>query len=287
MLLGPVLASLPQDRELTSILDLTQGLAGHSRALLLAAPKARLIGIDRDPKAQGLAKAALGELAERCDFQLCPFDEVQVPAGTVDFALADIGVSSMQLDEAERGFSFRRDGPLDMRMGPDCSRSAADIVNQSSAQELETILRESGEEPAARRIAEAIVKARLLGPFERTEELARLVRQHARPPRVAKGKSSVDAATLTFQALRIAVNDELGCLSRGLPRWLEALRPGGRLAVIAFHSLEDRIVKTTYKNWVQQGLGATLGPQPQGADDAERAQNPRSRSAKMRLFQKA
>src|SRR5829696_6584332 len=248
VLLDAVLDALaPRDGAV--YVDGTFGAGGYSEALLAAA-QCRVLGIDRDPGAvrRGAALAArhpgrltliegrFGDLARLVD---------QAAPGPIAGVALDLGVSSMQLDEAERGFSFRRDGPLDMRMGPD-AESAADLVARLSEEELAELIRSLGEERFARRVAHAIVAARRQQPIRRTGELADIVRA-AVPTR----EPGLDPATRTFQALRIAVNDELGELDRGLAGAERVLMPGGRLAVVSFHSLED----TRVKNFTRQRSG--------------------------------
>lgn len=278
------------------IVDGTFGAGGYSLALLERAP-CRVIAIDRDGKAaaRGRAIAAAGDgRLEVIEGRFGDMDTLLGDRGitTVNGVALDIGVSSMQIDEAERGFSFAKDGPLDMRMsgtGP----SAADLVNRLDESDLADIVFRYGEERFARRVARAIVAARRERPFTRTLELADLVRRT-----VPKSADGIDPATRTFQGLRIAVNDELGELSRGLMAAERILAPGGRLAVVSFHSLEDRLVKDFLK---QRGGGGgrpsrhlpapvterapsfTLGQRKATSPRAaEIAANPRARSARLR-----
>lgn len=272
--------------------DGTFGAGGYSRGLLEAGA-ARVIGIDRDPEALARAQAWAGDFAGRLELRAGRFGELdRLAGGAVDGVALDIGVSSMQLDQGARGFSFLRDGPLDMRMeqaGP----SAADLVNGAPEALLADVLHQYGEERAARRIARALVAARKLKPFETTLELASAVERCL--PRPKPGQPH--AATRSFQALRIAVNDELGELARGLAAAERALAPGGWLAVVTFHSLEDRVVK----RFLQLRSGAAprasrhapeaevvaAGFRLMGkavlASEAEVAANPRARSARLRL----
>jgi 16S rRNA (cytosine1402-N4)-methyltransferase len=229
-----------------------------------------------------------------------PFSELahNIIAESVDFLLADLGMSSPQLDEAERGFSFSQDGPLDMRMDPGDGHTAADLVNRAKPEELIRMFREYGEEPFAPRIVKAIVAAREQDSIARTGQLARIV---ANAVPVKFHKRGYHPSTQVFQALRIAVNDELGELDRLLAMAQDLLAPGGRIAVIAFHSLEDRRVKEAFRTWEnpcncppelprcvcgKQPTGARLTKRPVTAGDAEQARNPRSRSAKLRVFEK-
>jgi len=278
-------------------LDGTFGAGGYCRAILAAQPGCHLTAIDRDPTAIERARALEAEVPGRFTFVPGRFGDMahllgENAAATLNGVVLDIGVSSMQIDEAERGFSFSKDGPLDMRMerdGPD----AADIVNTTAEAELANILYRYGEERLSRRIARAIVMARKEQPFRRTGELAALVRKV-----VPRHPDGIDPATRTFQALRIAVNDELGELERGLAAAETLLAPGGRLVVVTFHSLEDRIVKDFLRD--RSGASALpsrhlphggAGPKPSftliqrravrpGED--ELARNPRARSARLR-----
>ena len=241
VLLHEVLDALgPRDGAI--YVDGTFGAGGYSTAILEAAD-CRVFGIDRDPRSLKTGE----ELAERYSGRLrvlggCYGDMVallrDIGIDRIDGVALDIGVSSMQIDDAQRGFSFRADGPLDMRMGLGSETSAADVVNTMGEEDLAHILYTYGEERASRRIAAAIVKDRVEQPFTRTAQLAGLIRRI-----VKKSKDGIDPATRTFQALRIYVNDELGELARGLEAAEKLLSPGGRLAVVSFHSLEDRKVK--------------------------------------------
>lgn len=278
-------------------LDGTFGAGGYARALLDAGAE-RVIGIDRDPDALAVATDWAGAFGNRLDLHAGRFGDLdriasEAGAAALDGVVLDIGVSSMQLDQAERGFSFQKEGPLDMRMarsGP----SAADLVNALSEAALADILYQYGEERASRRIARAIVAARGIRPFKTTTELAAIFERQL--PRPKPGQPH--PATRGFQALRIAVNDELGELARGLAAAEAALAPGGWLAVVTFHSLEDRVVK----RFLQARSGAaprtsrhapeTAGEAPRfelvprkaiEPDAAEVAANPRARSAKLRL----
>jgi 16S rRNA (cytosine1402-N4)-methyltransferase len=276
--------------------DATLGLGGHAEALLRRAPEARLLGLDRDPRALELAARRLEPFGDRVRLVHAVFDQLeQVLAGLgierVAGVLADLGVSSMQLDVPERGFSFRFDAPLDMRMGS-AGPTAADVVNQSSEEELEKIFREYGEERHARRIARAIARARAESPITTTGQLKSLIDR-------IKGWSShrekIDPATRVFQALRIEVNQELTGLAALIDQTVGLLEPGGRLVIISYHSLEDRIVKNRMRAMAQgevdQVTGRTrsetqlieaLTRKPVRPSDEEIAFNPRSRSAKLR-----
>ena len=307
VMMAEVLGALdPKDAEI--FVDGTFGAGGYTRAVLGAVPRAAggcsVYAIDRDPDALVRARVVAADFPDH--FFILPgcFGQMdallaQVGVGLVDGIMLDIGVSSFQLDEAERGFSFMQDGPLDMRMGQE-GLSAADVVNQFSEEDIANIIYEFGEERASRRIAAAIVRQREEEPFTRTHELASLVERVLGRPPVKKGKKATHPATRTFQALRIFVNDELGELRRGLEAAERLLKEGGRLVVVSFHSLEDRIVK----NFMAERSGRVPSGsrhQPQAAvekadptfrlykksaikaSDAEMKQNPRARSSRLRV----
>jgi 16S rRNA (cytosine1402-N4)-methyltransferase len=230
------------------VVDATLGLGGHAAALLARHPDLRLVGIDRDPAALARSSARLSAHSDRVTIVHGVYDslpEVLASAGLerVDGVLFDLGVSSMQLDADERGFSYSRDTSLDMRMDPTAGATAADVVNSYSVGELTRVLRDYGEERFARRIAQAIERERSATPLTSSVRLAELVRD-AVP--AATRRTGGHPAKRTFQALRIEVNDELGALERALPAAITALRLGGRLVVLAYQSLEDRIVKRTF-----------------------------------------
>ncbi|HXE80692.1 MAG TPA: 16S rRNA (cytosine(1402)-N(4))-methyltransferase RsmH [Vicinamibacterales bacterium] len=268
--------------------DCTVGLGGHARALLEAGAS-RVIGLDRDPDALTAARASLERWADRVELVHADYrtlDAVLDARGiaVVDGALADLGVSSMQLETDGRGFSFRRDGPLDMRMDRTSGPTAADLVNTAPEGEIADVIRRYGEERFARRIARRIVEARTRRPITTTGELADLVRR-AVPVR---GRPRIDPATRTFQALRIWVNRELEGLDAFLRAGVRRLRAGARLVVISFHSLEDRIVKHTFRA-LASGPGAlvtVLTKRPVVPDEAEIERNPRARSAKLRAAER-
>ncbi|MCK4621649.1 MAG: 16S rRNA (cytosine(1402)-N(4))-methyltransferase RsmH [Desulfuromonadales bacterium] len=231
-------------------LDGTLGGAGHARLILEAAPGCRLIGLDRDPAALQKAAEVLTPFAGRVELQHATFDQAaavlrQLGVDCLDGMLLDLGVSSHQLDTPERGFSFRYDAPLDMRMNPQAGITAAEVINQAEEAELVRIFFEYGEERFSRKIARKIVAQRKETPIVRTGELAQLVRQVVpggnRPGRI-------HPATRVFQALRIHVNEELEQVRNGVAAGIELLKPGGRLVVISFHSLEDRIVKQLFRD---------------------------------------
>lgn len=296
VLLNEVLAALaPIDGDIH--VDGTFGAGGYSKAILSAA-QCRVIAIDRDPTAvargRELAKSTPERFAitEGCYGDMTALLEAMGIA-SVNGVTLDIGVSSMQIDDSERGFSFAKDGPLDMRMGAS-GASCADLVNSASEEELADIVYLYGEERLARRVARAIVMARKTEPFSRTAALAEVVRRV-----VPRSKNGIDPATRTFQALRIAVNDELGELERGLAAAEHLLAPGGRLAVVTFHSLEDRIVKDFIRARSGDIAGGSrhlpvsmdqpsppsfkaLSKKPINASEAEISANPRARSARLR-----
>ena len=282
--------------------DGTLGGAGHAESILAASsPTGWLFGCDRDGAAIEAAKKRLAEkFAGRFEIRRGNFDEMAgwIPAAGCDGILLDLGVSSAQLDLPERGFSFQQDGPLDMRMDTRQTLTAADLVNESSAQELAWIFWELGDERESRRFAKAIVHDREQRKFETTRQLAELI-ERLSPRRGRKAHP----ATRVFQALRIAVNDEMGSLKRGLEAALKILKPGGRLAVITFHSLEDRVVKDFGRARARDytftgGLDVpelreprtpelkliTRKPVKPGGNELN--ENPRSRSAQLRVLEK-
>jgi 16S rRNA (cytosine1402-N4)-methyltransferase len=296
VLLDEVLAALAPLAGAT-VIDGTFGAGGYARAMLRAGA-ARVIGIDRDPEALGRAGVSDPRLT-LIEGRFGELDRLAEDFAPVDAVVLDIGVSSMQLDQAERGFSFQQDGPLDMRMsgaGPHAGPSAADLVNRADEAELADILYDFGEDRAARRIARAIVRAREAAPITRTGQLAEIVAAALPRLRPRPGQGQVHPATRAFQALRIAVNDELGELARGLAAAERVLAPGGRLAVVTFHSLEDRIVKrylqaasATAAGGSRHAPARALPPPrfappagPVGPGAAELARNPRARSARLR-----
>jgi 16S rRNA (cytosine1402-N4)-methyltransferase len=268
--------------------DCTVGYGGHTRAMLDAGAS-RVIGLDRDPDALRQAAAALVSEESRVELVHSDYrrlDEILDARGItgVDGILADLGVSSMQLDEAGRGFSFRRDEPLDMRMDRTSGLTAAEMIRDADERTLADVIYEFGEERHARRIARAIVEARDRSAVDSTGRLAEVVRRAV--PR--KGYSRIDPATRTFQAVRIWVNRELEGLDVFLTQAARRLRPGGRVAVIAFHSLEDRIVKHTLRSLQATGdIGLTIRTKrPVVPSEAEVERNPRARSAKLRVAER-
>jgi 16S rRNA (cytosine1402-N4)-methyltransferase len=268
------------------VVDGTLGMAGHARLMAQAlGPHGHLIAIDRDSASLGQAKNRLASLDLKIDLLQGNFSALdKILAGlkvsAVDGIILDLGISSFQLDDEARGFAFRFDGPLDMRMAPEMQGiSAADLVNTLKEVELEKIIFEFGEERFARRIAAAIVMHRSKAKIMTTKNLADIILR-ALPHGYTRGR--IHPATRTFQALRIAVNEELEALSLGLEVCFKMLKKGGRLCVISFHSLEDRIVKNKFKSLSFEQEGRILTKRPLVATDEECAANPRSRSAKMR-----
>ncbi len=266
--------------------DGTTGMGGHSGLIgEKIGPEGRLICFDRDAEALAIARDNLAGLACRRDFVNQPFECMErelarLEAVPVRRILLDLGVSSMQLDRAERGFSFMRDGPLDMRMDRKGGLSARDIVNSWPEERLRHILEVLGEERFSRRLAKSIVEAREKRPIETTGELSALAL--AAVPR--RGK--IHPATRLFQALRMQTNDELGGLSRGLAAAGRVLAPGGRLAVITFHSLEDRLVKRTFLRWRELGAAELVNAKAVLPGREETRGNPRARSAKLRVVER-
>ncbi len=259
--------------------DGTLGLGGHAAEVLRrSAPDGRLLGTDKDGETLQRAKENLESFGDRVRFVQADFREVPSLLGgdRADGMLLDLGVSSVQLDTAERGFSFQADGPLDMRMDRSQGVTAAEVVNRTRERELADLIYGYGEERASRSIARAIVRARERGPIRTTAELADLVRRAA--PRSRPG---LHPATRTFQALRIHVNRELEGLAAALESLAECLAPGGRLVVLAFHSLEDREVKQTFRGLAARGF-RLLTKKPLRPGEAELRENPRSRSARLR-----
>ena len=264
--------------------DGTLGLGGHTRAMLEAGA-ARVIGFDRDPSALALATANLAPFAGRVqclhsDYRDAPACLDALGVAHIDGALLDLGVSSMQLDAPDRGFSFRRDEPLDMRMDQTSGPSAAEILRTIDEEPLADAIYQFGEERHSRRVARAIVRQRELAPIDTTGRLAEIVRR-AVPHR---GYQRIDPATRTFQGLRILVNRELDGLDAALRAFMGRLSAGGRLVVISFHSLEDRIVKHTFRAMAADETAGVqvLTKRPITAGDDELARNPRARSAKLR-----
>ena len=268
------------------VLDATVGLGGHAEGMLrVMGPSGRLIGMDRDGEALALAKKRLSDFGDKVTFIHRNFGELgtaldQAGWRELDAALFDLGLSSMQLDKAERGFSFSREGPLDMRMDPDQEITAAHLVNHLSPRELEDFIRNYGEERWAGRVARVIVRSR---PFSSTLQLAEAIRG-AVPAGARHGR--IDPATRTFQAVRMAVNREQEELSSGLPQAIQRLKSGGRIAVLSYHSLEDRIVKNCFRTLARAGVLKRITRKPLRPSEAEVAENPRSRSAILRVAER-
>ena len=298
----PVLAAevveLLAPRPGSLVIDATCGGGGHSEAIL--GTGADVLALDQDPEAIQHATDRLARFGRRVIFRRANFRHVdkvldQLGVATIGGALLDLGVSSRQLENAQRGFSMMRNGPLDMRMDPQNVVTAASIVNNYPGEELTRLFRDLGEEPAARRIASLIVKERKSAPFEETLSLARTIEK------VVGRHGRRHPATQVFQALRIEVNDELGALAGGLRILTDRLEPGARIAVIAFHSLEDRIVKNFLRDRSREWLDRPewpaprrnpeydlklITPKPVEPGEEEQRANPRSRSAKLRVAEK-
>jgi 16S rRNA (cytosine1402-N4)-methyltransferase len=298
----PVLAAeaieLLAPRAGSLIVDGTCGGGGHTEAILHAG--ADVLALDQDPDAIEFARARLTKLGRRVTFQRANFRNAgsvldQLGIAKIGGAILDLGVSSRQLENAERGFSLMRNGPLDMRMDPRREITAAEVINSYSEEDLMRLFRELGEEPAARRLASSIVKARKESPFRETLQLAnaveKIVGRHGRR----------HPATQVFQALRMEVNDELGALEEGLRSLTSRLEPGARIAVITFHSLEDRIVKIFFRDRSREWLDRPEWPEPRRnpefalelitpravqPGEAEQRANPRARSAKLRVAER-
>ena len=266
-------------------IDATLGAGGHAQEILKRLASGRLLGLDRDPQALEVASGRLTGFGEKLIMQHGNFAEIDAlhaasGLGPADGVLADLGLSSLQLADAARGFSFNSPGPLDMRMDPGSDTTAADLVNRTRERDLADLIFKLGEERHSRRIARDIVKAR---PFRLTTELAQVVTR-AIPSRTALRQ--IHPATRTFQALRMAVNRELECLESLLAQALDVLKPGGRVVILSFHSLEDRLVKWAFKAWQREGRARILTRRVVRPSEAEIAANPRSRSAKLRAAER-
>ena len=285
-----------------TLVDATFGMGGHSAALLNAHPEISVIGIDRDRATVEAAREKMKQFAERCSIVYGNFADIRQivgEAGPITGILADLGVSSMQFDSGTRGFSFRFDAPLDMRMDPDSGdETAAELLANRTQDEIANIIYEFGEERASRRIARRIIERRERGePVETTRQLADLVAGAVR----SNPKDKIHPATRTFQALRIAVNDEIGILDGFINDAIDLVESNGIVAIISFHSLEDRIVKQAFRRASgkcqcppripqcvcgARKIGEILTKRPITASDEETNRNPRSRSAKLRAFRK-
>ena len=297
VMVGQVVRGL-RPRPGARLVDATVGLGGHAAAMLAAAPESQLLGVDRDPHALARAARRLAEFGDRVRLRAGSFADLGALLARegwdgADALLLDLGVSSLQLDDADRGFSFRHAGPLDMRMDPGAELTAATVVNTWEERALAEAIAERGEEPRARAVARAIVRAR---PLSSTGELAEVVARAA-----GRGRWKIHPATRTFQALRIVVNDELGALDRFLADGWTLLRPGGRLAILAYHSLEDRRVKDAMRRWAASclcppglpqcvcGWSAKVRlvtPRPLRPAEEEVLSNPRARSARLRIAER-
>jgi 16S rRNA (cytosine1402-N4)-methyltransferase len=267
-------------------IDATLGAGGHAEGILRRLESGKLLGIDRDPAALAAARERLKGFGEKLTVMhgnFAQIDALRAASGLppADGLLADLGMSSLQLEDASRGFSFSAPGPLDMRMDPTTGATAADLVNETSERELADLIFKLGEERHSRRIARAIVKGR---PYRLTTELAQVVTR-AIPSRAAL--HHIHPATRTFQALRLAVNRELECLESLLARALGVLKPGGRVVILSFHSLEDRMVKRAFQAWQRQGRAQILTRKVVRPSEEEVRANPRSRSAKLRAAERA
>ena len=268
------------------IIDCTVGEGGHAARLLARLdPGGVLIGLDRDVSVLRIARDKLSGYGEMVRLEQANYTGVKEAldrAGleAADGVLFDLGVNSAQLDNAERGFSFQKDGPLDMRMDAGEGRTAADLVNRLDRRELEYLIRGYGEERFAGRISRHIVEERSRSPIRTTGRLAEII------SRAVPGRGKIHPATRTFQALRLAVNRELENLEQALPAAREVLRPGGRICLIAFHSLEDRIVKHTFRRWAEEGKVRILTAKPVRPSEEETRTNPRARSARLRAAEK-
>jgi 16S rRNA (cytosine1402-N4)-methyltransferase len=290
------------DRERTVLVDATLGLGGHTEAVLERIPQAHVIGVDRDVHALDRSRERLAAYAERVTFVHAVYDEIadvlaELGLPNVDGVLFDLGVSSMQLDVRERGFAYSVDAPLDMRMNDTAGPTAADVLNGYSVEELTRVLREYGEERFARRIAEAIVRERLKEPFDRSGRLVELL--YAAIPAPAR-RTGGHPAKRTFQALRIEVNDELSVLRRALPAAIDAIGVGGRVVVMSYHSLEDRITKHVFAEHTRSDVPPDLPFVPEGhepalrlvtrgsekASPAEIEANPRAASVRLRAVER-
>lgn len=304
-LLAPALqlaSGSPGGRDHTLLVDATLGLGGHAEAILEGCPDAHVLGIDRDQHALRRSQARLAPYGERVSFVHAVYDEIpevldELGHPQVDGVLFDLGVSSMQLDLRERGFAYAEDAPLDMRMDDTTGRTAADVLNDYPVEELTRILRNYGEERFALRIAQRVVRERAKEPFTRSGRLVELLYEAIPAPARRTGGHP---AKRTFQALRIEVNDELSALRRALPAAVEAIRVGGRVVVMSYHSLEDRITKQVFTGVTRSTVPPDMPIVPEGrepalrlvtrgaekatADEVER--NPRAASVRVRAVER-
>ena len=296
------LVAPPLDRAGAILVDATVGLGGHSEAVLSSCPQAHVIGIDRDPHALERTRERLAPFAERLTLVHAVYDEIptvlaDLGEAKADGILFDLGVSSMQLDLRQRGFAYAEDAPLDMRMDDSRGPTAADVLNSYSVEELTTVLRRYGEERFARRIAEAVVRERAKEPFSRSARLVELLRDSI--PAAAR-RTGGHPAKRTFQALRIEVNDELPTLRRALPAAIEAIGVGGRIVVMSYHSLEDRLTKQAFAEHTSSDVPPDLPFVPPGHEPALRLltrgaekasaeevrRNPRAASVRLRAVER-
>jgi 16S rRNA (cytosine1402-N4)-methyltransferase len=299
-LVAPALERLDRDR--TLLVDATLGLGGHAEAVLKRCPQAHVIGVDRDVHALDHSRQRLASYGERVTFVHAVYDEIgdvleELGHPSVDGVLFDLGVSSMQIDLRERGFAYAGDSPLDMRMDDTGGPTAADVLNDYSVDELARILRDYGEERFARRIAQAVVRERGREPFARSARLVELLYDAIPAPARRTGGHP---AKRTFQALRIEVNDELSVLRRALPAAIEAIGVGGRVVVMSYHSLEDRITKQVFSRATRSDVPPDLPFVPEGhepalrlvtrgsekASPAEIEANPRAASVRLRAVER-
>ncbi|MGZ4534906.1 MAG: 16S rRNA (cytosine(1402)-N(4))-methyltransferase RsmH [Nocardioidaceae bacterium] len=296
------LVAPPLEHPGSVMVDATLGLGGHTEAVLTRCPEAHVIGIDRDTHALERSRERLAPFAERVTFVHAVYDEIadvlaELGLDHVDGVLFDLGVSTMQLDVRERGFAYAEDAPLDMRMNDTAGQTAADVLNTYPAEELARILKVYGEEKFARRIADSIVRERAKEPFTRSARLVELIREAIPAPARRTGGHP---AKRTFQALRIEVNDELSVLRRTLPAAIDAIGVGGRVVVMSYHSLEDRITKQAFAEQTRSDLPPDLPFVPEGhepalrlvtrgaekASPAEIEENPRAASVRLRAVER-
>ncbi|MDI9369565.1 MAG: 16S rRNA (cytosine(1402)-N(4))-methyltransferase RsmH [Synergistaceae bacterium] len=286
VLLAEITEFLKEHPPLKRVLDCTLGLGGYAEAVLSSFPDVELVGIDQDGQAISIAKERLLPFKERVSFVNVNFRSLlshEAVQGPFDAVLFDLGVSNLQLVDKSRGFSFQDDGPLDMRMDSRAVLSAADIVNSYSATDLAILFKKYGEERYSRQIAGRIVRHReRSGPILHTSTLVEIIRGSM--PAAVQRKGRGHPARRVFQALRIAVNEELLALREGLAATLPVVAPGALVIVVSYHSLEDRIVKTCFKDWNEQNRGVILTKRPITPTPQEVVENRKSRSAKMRVF---
>jgi 16S rRNA (cytosine1402-N4)-methyltransferase len=273
------------------IVDATVGLGGHSKMIAeQLGENGVLVGLDRDQESLATARQTLGEYSSRIKFAYGNFSDLDevlkgLNISRIDGILFDLGISSFQLGDAERGFSFQSDGPLDMRLDRNSYISAYDLLNNLNEEELSHLLKTFGQERWHNRIARLLVQERQRHPIATTGQLSSIV-VSAIPPRFRRFHYRIHPATRTFQAIRIAVNRELESLELALAKAIGLLNPGGRICVISFHSLEDRIAKFTFKKFAQDGAIKIITPKPLTPCESETKDNPRSRSAKFRVAEK-